>query len=215
MTETRVQKQTFILHPLKGAFWKEASCLLIADLHLGKAAHFRKQGIPVPIEVQDTNWDRLICLLLDFKPSKVIFLGDLFHSLHNSVCDDFLSITERFHSTQFELVIGNHDILQRNYYESLILKIHEQALYLPPFVFTHHPLETIEEEYYNICGHIHPSVRFKGMANQSLKLPCYYFGAKQGILPAFGAFTGTATIFPQRKDQIFVITDDLVIPARN
>ena len=42
------QGQTLILHPAKAIFWKEKSRLLLADVHLGKAGHFRKVGIPVP-----------------------------------------------------------------------------------------------------------------------------------------------------------------------
>ena len=68
--KVRIKEQTFHLHHLKAAFWEEESSLLITDLHLGKAAHFRKAGIAVPSMVADANWDRLLNLLLEFKPKK-------------------------------------------------------------------------------------------------------------------------------------------------
>ena len=211
MTRATIQGQTFILHPFKGIFWEEEQCMLIADLHLGKAAHFRKAGIPVPPGVSDANWDRLISLLFDFKPGRVLFLGDLFHSVYNQSCEDFEQIIHQFSQISFELVKGNHDILQDRFYESANLKVYENSYRLGPFLFTHHPLDEVPSGQYNLAGHIHPSVRLMGQARQTLRLPCFYFGANKGILPAFGAFTGMATIRPKKGDEIYVIAQDEVL----
>jgi metallophosphoesterase superfamily enzyme len=37
-----------LLLPEKAVFWPAQGMLIIADIHFGKAASFRAQGIPVP-----------------------------------------------------------------------------------------------------------------------------------------------------------------------
>ena len=214
-TEHQIQKmqlmgEELILHPYRCVYWEKEETLWISDLHLGKANHFQKSGIPIPDQLSDQNWSRLYHLLDQFAPSKVLFMGDLFHSKINidwTILGRFLSI---FESTSYYLIKGNHDILDSNEYQNNDLSVHDE-LKIPPFIFTHHPLNEIEDGWYNICGHVHPAVRLRGLARQGAKVPCYYFSENQGILPAFGAFTGTAAIKPSKKDSLYLIVDDQVI----
>ena len=208
---TEIAGERFHLHPFKALYWEAEHCLLIADLHLGKTAHFRKSGIPVPQGVADANWDRLISLLLDFGPQRVIFLGDLFHSNYNEACDELGVLIRQFHTISFELVIGNHDILDESYYRIHQLKLHQPPFTIGSFILTHYPMEIVPSGMYNLAGHVHPSVRLFGKARQTLRLPCFYFSEDHAILPAFGGFTGTATIKPEKSDRIFVILKEEVI----
>jgi predicted MPP superfamily phosphohydrolase len=112
-----VAGEQLMLHPFRGLYWKKEKMLLLADLHLGKAVHFRRAGIPVPSAVSHSNWDRLIALLLDFEPERVVFLGDLFHSDYNSEWEELADLIHQFDHIDFELVIGNHDILDMQNYE--------------------------------------------------------------------------------------------------
>jgi metallophosphoesterase superfamily enzyme len=64
---------------------------------------------------------------------------------------------------------------------------------------------------YVVSGHLHPAIQLSGSAQQRLRLPCYWFGENQGVLPAFGEFTGMHTIQPKKGDQIFVIAENQVI----
>lgn len=207
----KVAGEELVLHPFKAVFWPKESILLIADLHLGKATHFRKEGIAVPAAVSDTNWDRLTALLLEFKPKRVLILGDLFHSHYNSEWEDFGQLLAQFNQISFELVSGNHDILPAIDYDRINLTVYPESLFITPFWFTHHPIEEHITEGYNLSGHIHPGVRMKGNGRQYLRLPCFLFGPSQGILPAFGAFTGMATVRPTKRDQVFVIGGDEII----
>lgn len=213
IAETHIGGEKMYLHPLRAMYWQRENMLLISDLHLGKATHFRKSGIPLPRALSDANWDKLISLLLDFQPHRLLFLGDLFHSDLNEEWDDFCQLTRQFSQLQFELVPGNHDILFAQHYEAARLILHPTVLEIQPFIFSHHPLENIPDFYYNLCGHTHPSVCLRGNGRQKLRLPCFYFSKNQGILPAFGAFTGTAEIQPRNGDQVFVIVEDTVFPV--
>ncbi len=200
--------QTLELHPYKAIYWEEQTTLLLADLHLGKAIHFRKAGIAVPEAVGQENWDRLYSLLLDFQPKKVLLLGDLFHSDYNTDWEDFRHLVQQFNDTQFVLVMGNHDILDNELYRQTGLEV-ANSLELKPFLFTHEP--THHEHAYNLAGHIHPSVRLTGNGKQQMRLPCFYFGQNIGLLPAFGSFTGNAVISPKTGDKVYVIANHSII----
>jgi len=78
-------------------------------------------------------------------------------------------------------------------------------------VLTHHPQQRIPEGYYNLAGHVHPAVRLRGFGRQRLRLPCFYFGAQCGILPAFGAFTGLGDLRICEGDRVYVVTAEEVI----
>jgi metallophosphoesterase superfamily enzyme len=77
-----------------------------------------------------------------------------------------------------------------------------------PFVLNHEPGAV--RGGYALAGHIHPAVRLRGEGD-SLRLPCFWFGARYGVLPAFGAFTGNAEVRPRQGDQVYVIADEEVI----
>lgn len=207
----QIRNQNLHLHYDRAVFWVEAHTLLIADLHLGKADHFRKQGIAAPTAVRYANFERLENLLVLFGPEKVIFLGDLFHSTLNSAWQDLARMMAENPEIQFELVKGNHDILPKGLYDLSLMTIHDPPLSLSPFLLTHYPLTPADQGLYNLSGHLHPGVRLEGRGKQSLRLPCFHFSKSCGVLPAFGAFTGLSMIKAQKSDRIFVIADDEVL----
>ncbi len=211
MLQIDLHNQHLVLHPLKAAYWQEAHMLLLADLHLGKASHFRREGIPVPSSVSQQNWDKLLSLLMDFSPRRVLFLGDLFHSEYNAEWEDFCDLLRQFSGVQFELVPGNHDILPVKAYERAGLLIREEAYVEGPFLFTHHPLEEASPAGYNLAGHVHPGVFLRGRGRQGKKVPCFFFGEYGGILPAFGAFTGSAILLARNGDRVFVVAGEEVL----
>lgn len=210
---TTIAGEELHLHPYRAVYWPAQQALWLADLHLGKASHFQKAGLAVPSQVADKNWERLYHLLDLYHPQSVVFLGDLFHSSYNREWEVLGHFMRNFYRIRFHLVRGNHDILQQDHYADHGIKVHEDRFAWDPFVFTHEPLEQRHESLYNLAGHIHPAVRMYGKAHQSLRLPCFYFGDNQGLLPAFGAFTGTAIIRPQRTDQVFLIVQDVIVKA--
>lgn len=203
--------EILFLHPFKSLFWEKHQILFIADLHLGKAAHFRKSGIPIPEEIHRPDLDRLTYLVQKYRPERLVFLGDLFHSTYNNAWISFKKFCDDAIGFKPDLILGNHDILDPKKYD--FLNIHEFPLILEPYIFSHQPLPEEEiEGCFNICGHVHPSVRVSGPARQSLRVACFYFGQKQAILPAFGNFTGTAKIPKQSKeDQFYAVANQKII----
>lgn len=197
----------------KKALWiKELEILLIADLHFGKAAHFRKSGIPIPEPVHEADFYTLEDLQQEFQPKHTYFLGDLFHSVWNEQWGILNSFLQTFPRTQFHLVKGNHDILHPSVYQQSVLEIHQEPLIIGPFALSHEPLELNTDGVLNICGHLHPGILLRGKARQSVRIPCFYWSRSTLILPSFGNFTGLALVEPKEDDLIWGISGEKVIP---
>ena len=110
MSTHQLLGQTLRLLPEKGIFWEEKNYLILADLHLGKAGHFRKSGIPISDLIHSKDILILDKLIAKFKPQQVIFLGDLFHSVHNQGREVFKRWMKSKAPLPFKLVLGNHDV---------------------------------------------------------------------------------------------------------
>ena len=59
-------------------------------------------------------------------------------------------------------------------------------------------------------GHVHPGVKLGGM-----RLPCFWFGERVAILPAFGKFTGLHVMRPgsQPGERVYAVGPGAVIPV--
>jgi DNA ligase-associated metallophosphoesterase len=196
------------LLPQKAIFWKKKKMLLLADLHLGKATHFRNNGIAIPTKVNAGNWESLRQLIETFAPERVCFLGDLFHSTYNKEWEVFQNFIKQYGSVRFELIVGNHDILTKRHYDEAGLKQYS-VLKEDPFVFSHEPME--DSKLYNLAGHIHPGAYLKGKGRQGLRVPCFFFSPQAGLLPAFGSFTGLATVKVKKQDKVFGVVNNCVV----
>ncbi len=194
--------------PEKAVFWPKRNMLIVADAHLGKASHFRKNGIALPREIALGDLAVLDSLIAQLAPKSVLFLGDLFHSAPNQEWEWFAQWMEQHSNISFILVKGNHDAHLPNHYIQHHMRVVDQVR-IRPFLFTHEPLEEQVEDTYNLCGHIHPGVRMRGKGRQSLRLPCFWFGEKQGILPAFGNLTGAVIL--KGKARVFAVAGDEIL----
>jgi DNA ligase-associated metallophosphoesterase len=208
--EVEIFDEQVMLFPQKALYWKKQNILLLADLHLGKINHFRKSGIAVPSKANDHNLEILMDVIALTNPQRIICLGDLFHSHYNPEWEVFGELVKHYAHISFELVLGNHDIMSEQQYSRKGIKVHDKLM-IGSFLLTHHPMEEVPQDVYNISGHLHPGVHMKGRGKQSIMLPCFYFGVQQAILPAFGLFTGLARIAPKKNDKVFVVADNSVM----
>tara|TARA_R110000868_G_scaffold37111_15_gene131703 strand:+ start:30783 stop:31442 length:660 start_codon:yes stop_codon:yes gene_type:complete len=205
------KNQELILTPEKALFWINKKSLVLSDIHLGKSGHFRKSGIPIPTSVNDNNLERLDSLIKFFDPVRILFLGDLFHSDKNSEWEIFKTWRNKYSDIEMNLAIGNHDFHSPDEYEAIGL-ICSKNIESNPFLLLHDCQEiNTENNFYSISGHIHPSIRLTGKGKQTVRIPCFFFGANNAVLPAFGNFTGTHSLTPKTNDLVFGITNDQII----
>jgi len=205
--------QDLLLLPQKAIYWQQQQTLMVADVHLGKTGHFRKAGIAVPRDLEQNDLAVLSDLVAEFKPERIIFLGDLFHSDMNADWEWFAMWRQQFPNVTIDLVRGNHDIIADKYYDQLNISLHKQMI-IGPFLMLHHPLTEDELQLvtqYAFCGHIHPGINLKGKGRQSITLPCFAFGSRQAILPSFGKFTGKVAVQTCKTDNVFAIVKDKVV----
>jgi DNA ligase-associated metallophosphoesterase len=202
-----VREEELLLLPARAIYWPSEQTMLVADIHIGKVNHFRKNGIAVPEKAEQNNLWRLSGILQEWQPQKLIFLGDLFHSQFNSAWDRFVDFMDNFNRIDVVLVKGNHDILPDEIFKRAGIAV-VPSLAKGPFLFSH---DRIESDLYNLHGHVHPAVKLKGSGRQRLRLPCFYFGETFGILPSFGDFTGSFVISPNKADRVFIPSSDEVI----
>lgn len=203
----RLCDQDLYLDPLRAIYWKQKKMLILSDLHLGKAGHFRKNGIPVPRQVHLSDLENLSGLVEKYQPICILFLGDLFHSEMNEEWIDFVGWSAQHKEIRQVLVEGNHDILGKSNYEETAMEV-VPDWQIHPFHFTHEPSSTT---LYNLSGHIHPSIRLRGRARQGMTFPCFYFTENAGLFPAFGTFTGNFKIKPKKGDRVFAIAEGSVV----
>jgi DNA ligase-associated metallophosphoesterase len=212
--ETAIASEPLLLLPERAAFWPRTKTLLVADPHWGKAAAFRAAGLPVPGGPTAAGLDRLAGLIERYAARRLILLGDLFHARTSFALETMTAIAgwrERLSGCEVVLVRGNHDRRAGDPPPKLRIACVTGPLVEPPFALTHHPVET--PDLYTLAGHVHPAARLTGPGRQRLRVPCFVLGDRVGILPAFGDFTGTATIAPRPGDRVYVIAGGDVIEA--
>src|SRR6185503_1656831 len=205
--------QDIVLLPQKAIYWQQEKALIAADVHLGKVGHFRKAGIAVPRDMEQSELSALSDLIHEYKPDRLLFLGDFFHSDLNSDWDWLVLWRSQFPELEIVLIKGNHDIIDEKHYQQLNIAL-KKELQIGPFLMLHHPLD--EEALqtatgYVFCGHIHPGISLAGRARQHITLPCFAFGKRQAVLPSFDTFTGKVAIRSNKTDKIFAIAKDKVV----
>lgn len=203
--QVSLEGHLFSFLPERALFKHDESLLVIADVHLGKASHFRKHGISIPAASQAEDYTKLRRLLDKTKPEKVYFLGDLFHSSLNSDWHAFAALVESYPNLCFTLIKGNHDIIDYKFFDKLCIDVSDKELTEGPFVYSHEPLQSVDSNRLNIAGHIHPGILLRGMGKQSLRLPCFHLSGNTLLLPAFGTLTGLYMMDMDQHNKVYAV----------
>lgn len=198
------------LLPQRALYIAEHQLLVIADWHLGKIQHFRKNGLFVPQNAISDELQHLGDLIASYPTQHVVFLGDLFHSSWNADWDILVNYLAKLAPIKCSLVIGNHDLIDFESQGTSCLVVHEQWE-LDGLLFTHQPLTEVPAAYVNISGHIHPGYTVRTKGRQHYRLPCFYQVGQTFILPAFGKYTGLHTVRPAQDAAIYLIVGDEVL----
>src|SRR5690349_11647492 len=197
----------------RALWWPNASTLVVADLHWGKASTFRAAGIPIPIGTTSDDLARLDSALTRTGARRMVVLGDLFHAKAGRIASHTLAELRRWRSlaapVEILLVRGNHDRHAGDPPNDLRINCVNAPAFVPPFVLRHEP--AVSPEGYTLAGHLHPGIVLAGPALQPERLPCFWLTPHGAVLPAFGSFTGSASIVPGPEDRIFVVAEQDVI----
>ncbi len=207
-----------VLMPGRVAFLPATGTLLVADLHLGKAATFRRKGIPVPEGSAQKDLARLAMLVAATRARRLLVLGDLFHARSGcttEVFNEFTATRDRFAATEVMLVAGNHDRAVGRLPAGLgidsVLRTHDE----PPFHFVHEPGTPLPEpdrdEPYTIAGHLHPTISVRSPSGDRLADRCFMAEPGLLVMPAFGSFTGGHRMQATERSRVWIARDDGVV----
>lgn len=201
-------EQKLVLNNQRTIFMASQKTLILSDLHLGKAAHFRKNGIAIPSQVGTDDLKRLGQLIDYYQVTKVVIVGDMIHAGTNREVIIFKQFTTNHLNVNFHLIKGNHDRLSTLFLENLGVKNIGLDLILENLKFIHHP--KIDPEFNTISGHLHPGISIDLTTKKRLKLPCFVVTKHQIILPAFSKFTGLDTMTRYDQASFYAFTDEII-----
>lgn len=132
-----IHDNTFWLLTQKALYWEQQKTIILADLHLGKTGHFRKEGIAVPQAVFKEDLHRLFDIIQQYKPEQLIIAGDMFHSKMNKEVDLFTRWRRDISQLPIHLVKGNHDILHSDHYAHADITVADCTMPIGKFCFVH------------------------------------------------------------------------------
>jgi DNA ligase-associated metallophosphoesterase len=204
------------LLPERALFWPGGRALLIADAHLGKAAAFRAAAIAVPEALTAADLARLDRALDRSGAERLIVLGDLLHARSGrspAVLDAVAAWRARRPGLDLLLVRGNHDRGAGDPPPAWGAACTDEPHPLPPFVLRHLP--GADPAGHVLAGHLHPAAALVGPGRQRERLPCFLVGLDMTVLPAFGGFTGAATVRPRRGERVYVVAGERVLAVHD
>lgn len=202
------------LLPERAIWWPAAAMLLVADVHLGKAAAFRALGQPVPAGTTSDNLTRLDALVDRYPVRELVFLGDFLHARAGrtpGVLDAAQAWRDALPADlACTLIRGNHDAHAGDPPPSLRIDVVDEPWYVGPLALCHLPgastanPASMQPPRFELAGHLHPACVLR-RGGDTLRLPCFVMGERAGLLPAFGAFTGTMAIRPEADERIYAV----------
>ena len=210
----RLAGEELWLLPEKAIYWPAQQALLIADVHFGKAAAYRRLGQPVPQGTTTQNINVLDGLLARLPCRQLIFLGDFLHGPGSHAPATLSALAQwraRHSNLPMTLIRGTLDKRAGDPPASLNIRVVPEPLLLGPFALQHEPDE--HPDRHVLAGHVHPVYRLHGRGRQSLRLACFRLGEAVSLLPAFGAFTGGYQVERNDSCRLFVIGDNEIWPV--
>lgn len=211
----QLYEQTMHLLPERAMWWPTQKALFIADIHFGKSNHFRKHGIPIPLDSHRFDETRLAQLIFRYKVERLIIAGDLFHSFQFDKTEAFCHFRRHHSCLHIDLIVGNHDLLGASSFEQMGLAWHKPFLHVDPFVIAHDqmqiPTDSLPKSQFLIHGHLHPGFCVRGSGRQSFTFPCFAIDDQRLVLPAFGSFTGMSVQRSRDWPRLYLIVDQEVI----
>ncbi len=203
--------ESVALLPQRALWWKSRQWLVIADLHVGKSESYRRQGVAIPEGILEEMLARLDAMITALAPERLVVLGDLVHDLAST--DSILrrQVAETLGRLAAPAIIvrGNHDrsdAFPKEWKLEDVGNTYDAA----PFRFEHHP--SAKRERYTLAGHLHPTIAM-GSRTDHLRLPCFHFGPRIGVLPAFSRFSRGVPMVVDSGDRAFLIAEGEIVPV--
>lgn len=173
--------------------------LAVADLHFGYELSQRAAGRLVPFWGMASIEQRLLELLREYRPQRLLILGDLVHDRASGKPAAELLARLREHCDVIAL-LGNHD---HNLAHAIEFCSDWET---PEFVFRHGDCEGCVADRIQIIGHHHPAASVRDGAGLCLKCPAFIQQERCWILPAFSPWAGGVIWPDDDRSRIWLCT---------
>jgi DNA ligase-associated metallophosphoesterase len=178
--------------------------LAVADLHFGYELSQRAAGRLMPLWGMSSIEERLLRLLEDYRPRKLIIVGDLVHDKVSAGEAAALLVRLRARC-ELIAVAGNHD---RHIARMIDVVPRWESV---EFVFHHGDCEADEPQRIQIIGHHHPAAAVTDGAGLRLKSPAFVQQARCWILPAFSPWAGGVVWPDDGESRIWLCTPERIL----
>ena len=190
-------------------FHKTERWLAIADVHFGYELSQRAAGRLVPLWGMATISDRLEALVIEYRPQRLIILGDLVHD--TTAAGEAARLLRGFAGhCEVVVVAGNHDRQLRGHIEMV------DSLETEQFHFHHGHCAAEVEERIQIIGHHHPAAVITDGAGLRLKCPAFVQQSRCWIMPAFSPWAAGTRWASDESNRVWLCTPERVfaLPAK-
>jgi DNA ligase-associated metallophosphoesterase len=207
------QGESLDLLPDRAVYWPKEKTLYVADTHFGKAATFRKVGIPVSEHTTAEDCVRLSKLVEETAAEKLIILGDFLHARAGRaqpVRNQLFDWRDQYKQLSLVLIRGNHDQQSGDPWPELDIECMPDPTEMDRWDLRHLPVECTTRPY--LAGHLHPGYRLSGTGRDTLRSPCWVVGEMRLILPAFGGFTGLKNVSLEPCEKLYLTNGKEIIP---
>jgi DNA ligase-associated metallophosphoesterase len=182
--------------------------LAVADPHFGYELSRRAQGWLVPFWGMDSITERLLQLVADYAPERLIILGDFVHDGAAKV--EARKLLEQIRERCEVIVIsGNHDRHLNGTIELF------DSWSSNEFLFHHGHCAIPKSDLIQIVGHHHPAGRLSDGAGLHLKLPAFVQQERCWIMPAFSPWAAGTPWPVDENSRLWLCTPERVLPLND
>lgn len=185
-------------------FHEKQRWLAVADLHFGYELSQRVAGRLMPMWGMDSIEERLNRLIQDYKPRRLLIVGDLVHD--KAAASEAAQLIMRLAAFTEPIVLaGNHD-------RQLAATIPLREKWESDGFYFHHGHCVVETDgRTQIIGHFHPAGVVRDGAGLRLKLPAFVQQGSCWILPAFSPWAAGAAWRADPQSQMWLCTPQRIL----
>jgi DNA ligase-associated metallophosphoesterase len=188
-------------------FHQSERWLAVADLHFGYELSQRAAGRLVPMWGMASITERLRQLVDEYRPSRLIILGDLVHD--RTAAMEARALLDQLQDFCEPIVVaGNHDRQLRGRIELF------DSWETERFHFHHGHCATESADRIQIIGHHHPAATITDGAGLRLKCPAFVQQSRCWIMPAFSPWAGGVRWTQDEASRIWLCTPERILKLR-
>lgn len=190
--------------------WPAGGVLVVADLHLAKGAAMAARGQLLPPYDSRATLARLVDLVNDHRPERIVSLGDGFHRRDGWTqlgSPERAQLEALARVTEWTWIRGNHDPEAPRGHGDAAGEVR-----LGPLILRHLPAARPAAG--EVAGHLHPRavVRVRG---RRVARPCFVTDGVRLLLPALGAYAGGLDVWDPAIAGLFSGSFDVLLCGRD